>query len=210
MVTLKQALEKKLTPKQLSRLPNAYDKVGTIAVFSDLDPCLKGKETLIAKTLLALHPHLKTVAKKSASQRGKYRTKKVTILAGDRTKTTLYKESGVRLKVNVETCYFSPRLSTERLRIAQQVKKGERILVMFSGVAPYPLVIATHAQPKEIVGVEMNPKAHALAEENLRLNKAVNVRLLQGDVNAVVPLLKEKFDRIVMPLPRGAQAYLHL
>ena len=42
----------------------------------------------------------------------------------------------------MEDCYFSARLSTERKRVADLVKAGENVLVMFSGVEPYVAVIA--------------------------------------------------------------------
>jgi tRNA (guanine37-N1)-methyltransferase len=33
---------------------------------------------------------------------------------------------------------------------------------------------------------------------------------LKGDVKKVVPRIKKKFDRILMPLPKGAENFLHL
>ncbi|MBW2986756.1 class I SAM-dependent methyltransferase family protein, partial [Candidatus Woesearchaeota archaeon] len=116
---------------------------------------------------------------------------------------------GVRLKIDLEKCYFSSRLGTERLRIAKQIKPGEKILVMFSGVAPYPLVIAKNAEPKFIYGIELNPVAHKFAKENIMLNKAQDkITLYKGDVVKVVPNLKQKFDRILMPMPKTALTFL--
>jgi tRNA (guanine37-N1)-methyltransferase len=63
-------------------------------------------------------------------------------LAGKNTKEAVHGENGVQMKVNLEQTYFSAKSAHERLRIAQLVKPGEEILVMFSGVAPYPLVLA--------------------------------------------------------------------
>ena len=76
------------------------------------------------------------------------------------------------------------------------------MLVMFSGCAPYPIVIAKNAKPAEIAAVELNPVAYDYAVENVKLNKANNVTLFEGDVNEVVPILHKKFDRILMPLAR--------
>ena len=72
---------------------------------------------------------------------------------------------------NVEKVYFSPRLATERLRIAKLVKKNESVLVMFSGSGAYPLVIAKNSNPNIIYGIEVNPIAHKYAEQNIFLNK---------------------------------------
>ena len=209
-MNLKNALEKKLTKKQLSLVPKAFDTIGEIAVFSDFPEELEKEEKLIANTLIKINKKIKTVAKKTKEHSGTYRTRKLKIVAGKRTKTTTHKESKVAVKLNIETCYFSPRLSTERERIAKLVKKDESILVMFSGVGIYPLVIEKNANPKEIYSIEINPHAHKFAEENIKLNKAKKIKLFKGDVRKIVPKLKKKFDRILMPLPKSAEEFLDI
>ena len=205
--SFKEALSKKLTKNQLALVPRAFDVVGTIAIFSHLPDELKKKESIIAKTLLEVHSHIKTVAKKVSDHQGTFRTKKVRVLAGQRTKTTTHTESGARIMLNIETCYFSPRLSQERMRIAKQVKDGERVLVLFSGVSVYPLVIAKNSKPLSITAVELNPDAHKFALENIKKNKFEEIiTAIKADVQNVK--LKGKFDRIIMPLPKGAKDYL--
>ncbi len=208
MATLKEALKKKLTEKQAKLVPNSFDVVGDILIFSDFPEELKKKEKIIGQEILKLMKNVKVVCKKTKVHSGVFRTKKVKIMAGERRKTTVHKENNVKVGLNVETCYFSPRLSNERLRIASLVKKGESVLVMFSGVGIYPLVISKNALIKEIYGIEINPFAHKFAEDNLKLNKVSNVKLLLGDVKKIVPKLKKKFDRIVMPLPKSAEEFL--
>lgn len=208
MVTLKESLKKKLTKKQISLVPSSFDVVGDILIFSDFPEELKKKEKIIGETILKLMKNIKVVCKKTKFHSGVFRTKKVKLLAGARRKTTIHKENNVRVKLNVETCYFSPRLSNERLRIAKLVKKGESVLVMFSGITIYPLVISKNTRAKEIYGIEINPAAHKFAEENVKLNKVNNVQLFLGDVKKVAPKLKKKFDRILMPLPKSAEVFL--
>ncbi len=116
----------------------------------------------------------------------------------------------MQLRLNVERVYFSPRLATERKRIAGLVKAGESVLVMFSGCAPYPIVIAKNSKAKEVYGIEINPLACSYAEENAKLNKTNNIRLYCGDVKKIMPKLKKRFDRIVMPLPMGGENYLDI
>jgi tRNA (guanine37-N1)-methyltransferase len=207
MTSLKEALEAKLTKTQLEHLKRAYDVVGSIAILEIPKELLK-KQKVIAEAVLGLHKNVKTVVKKAGIHSGKYRTQKMKILAGEKTKVTEYKENKVRLRLDVEKVYFSPRLSTERLRIANLVKKGESVLVMFSGCAPYPCVLAKNSEPKEIYGIEINPAGHKFAEENVRLNKISNVKLFKGDVRKVVPKLGKTFDRILMPLPKSAEDFL--
>ncbi|MBM3200765.1 methyltransferase domain-containing protein [Candidatus Woesearchaeota archaeon] len=210
MVSLKEALEGELTKKQLSLVPRSFDVVGDVLIFSEFPDGLKKKEKLIGETILRIMKHVKVVCKKTKFHSGVFRTKKVKIIAGEKRKTTLYKENGVRIGLNVETCYFSPRLSNERMRIAELVKKRESVLVMFSGVAPYPLVIAKNSSAKEVYGIEISPFAHKLAEDNIKLNKANNIKLFLGDVKKVIPKLKKKFDRVIMPLPKSAEDFLDI
>ncbi len=205
--TLREGLKNKLTAKELNQAPRSYDLIGDIAVL-EIGPLLQKKEKLIAKTLLSLHTGIKVVCKKAGEHTGVYRTRKLTILAGDNRKETVHKENNVRLKLDIEQCYFSPRLATERLRIAKQVKKNEHVLVMFSGVGPYALVIAKNSCPKLVVGIEKNPAAHAYALQNKLLNKASPVTFYKGDVKKVIPPLHQTFNRIIMPLPKGAENFL--
>ena len=81
---------------------------------------------------------------------------------------------------------------------------------MFSGCGVYPINIAKNTKAKEIYGIEINPVAHEYAEENARLNKTKNIRLFLGNVQKVIPNLDKKFDRILMPLPKGAEKFLGL
>ncbi len=207
---LKDVLKGKLNKKELQLVPSSFDLVGDIAIFNEIPPGLRKKEKLLAETLLKLHKNIMVVCKKAGKYSGKLRTPKLKVLAGEKRKETLHKEAGVLLKLNPETCYFSTRSSTERLRIAGLVKKGESVLTMFSGVSPFPLVISKNSQAKEVYGIELNPIAHKYALENIRINKVGNVTALKGDVRKVMPKLKKKFDRIIMPHPTEADSYLDL
>src|SRR3989344_850172 len=208
MVSLRDSLKGRLSSKELEVLPRAFDIIGNIAIFSEFPKELEKKEKIIGNVLIKLNKNIRTVAKKTKVHGGKYRTKKIKIIAGEDKKETLHKENGAAVKLDVEKCYFSPRLGSERLRIARLVKRGEDILVMFSGVGIYPLVIAKNSDAKEVYGIELNPIAHRYAAENVRLNKTRNVFLIKGDVKKEAAKLKKKFDRIIMPLPKSAGDFL--
>lgn len=206
---LKKNLSNYLTPAELKKLKTAFDRIGTIAIL-EIDEEFEKKEKYIGKALLKLVPSLKTVLKKEGHHEGEFRTQRMKFLAGVDTRETVHRENGVSLVLDVEKVYFSPRLSNERKRIFQQVKKGERVLVMFSGCAPYPCVLAKNSLAKEIYGVEMNTIAHQYAIKNVQVNKLKNVFPYEGDVRSVVPKLKKKFDRIIMPLPKSAEDFLDI
>ena len=81
-------------------------------------------------------------------------------------------------------------------------------LVMFSGCAPYVLVITKNSKPKAVYGVEINKKAHGYALENVKLNRIKNAELFHGDVRKIIPKLRKKFNRILMPLPKTGEDFL--
>ena len=199
---------KKLTTKEINKIPRSFDVIGDILIFSEIPEDLIKKEKEVGNYMISKLKNVKVIARKIGIHKGKYRTRKIKIVAGENRKETIYKENNVRLKLDVEKCYFSPRLSNERIRIAKQIKKNEVILVMFSGIGVSPIVVSKNSKAKEIYGIEINKIAHKYALENLGLNKANNVKFLLGDVKKVVPKLKIKFDRIIMPLPKGAYKYL--
>ncbi|MBT7903373.1 class I SAM-dependent methyltransferase family protein [Candidatus Woesearchaeota archaeon] len=204
---LKDSLKEKLTKEELGFLKTSYDVVGTIAIL-EIDAPLDKKEKIIADEILKTNKNIKTVVKKADKHDGEFRTQKMTYIAGEETLETSYQEHNVRLKLNVEEVYFSPRLSTERKRIYEKITKGEDVLVMFSGCAPYPCVLSKNSSAANILGVEINPVGHKYGIENIKLNKLTNVKLINGDVREIVPKLEEKFDRILMPLPKTAEEFL--
>jgi tRNA (guanine37-N1)-methyltransferase len=202
---LKEALKGKLKDKELELL-RGFDVIGDIAVL-EIPRELEKKKKLIAKTLLELLPYIKVAVKKKGGHVGTFRKQPVEILAGENRKTTVHREFGAEMAMNVETCYFSPRLANERQRIAKLIKPGENVLVMFSGVAPYPLVIAKLSQAYKVYGIEANPAAHKYAVENVKRNKfGHKIILIKGDAGKKIP--KVKFDRIVMPWPQKADEFL--
>ncbi len=218
-ISLNDRLAGFLNTEELALVGRSQEVVGDIMII-EVDERLIGKEKEIASAFLESNKQVNVVVKKSAIHSGQFRTRGVEVLAGEDRKDTTHLESGVRLYLHLEKSYFSARLGSERLRIAKLVKKGERVLVMFSGSAPYPLVLAKHTQASKIVGIELNPDAHAFAVKNREKNKVSSdrVKLINGDVQVEVPRLiahgeeKEggftKFDRVLMPLPKTSEEFL--
>ncbi len=205
---IKEMLKKELTKKELELLPTSFDLVGDVLIFNQFPDELIKKEKIIGNKLLENFKNVKVIAKKTGKYSGTYRTPKLKLMAGQRRKETIHKENGISLKLHPENVYFSARTSTERKRIYQLVRKGEEVLVMFSGIAPLPVVIAKNTDVKEVYGVEINPFGHKYALENIQLNKLKNVKLFLGDVRKVLPEIDKKFDRILMPLPKTAEEFL--
>lgn len=207
---LKEELRPYLSQEELDLLVRSYDVVGDLAIIIIPDE-LVGKQQLIGETVLRINKNVKVVLKRAGEYQGQYRLIPLEIIAGEDRKETMCKENGVRLLLNPETAYYSVRSGSERSRIASLIEEGENVLVMFSGVAPFPLVLSKHSKAGQIVGIEKNPDACMYAEKNRKLNKKLkNVELFCGDVNEVLPALKTTFDRILMPLPKSADQFLEL
>jgi tRNA (guanine37-N1)-methyltransferase len=208
-LSLKEALAKKLKPKELELAITSYNVLGDVAVI-EVPEELKGKEKLIAETLLKTNKKLKTVLKKSGVTTGEFRVHPVKFLAGEKKTTALYKESGCQFKVSLGQVFFSVRLAKERMRIAKLIKKGETVAVLFAGVGPFAIVFAKNSPLSKALAVELNPTAIKEMQENIKLNKvSAKVEAFEGDVKDVVPnQLKGLCDRAVMPLPKGGESFL--
>ena len=93
--------------------------------------------------------------------------------------------------------------------MVSKVNCGDSILVMFSGVGPYPIRMAKKDKSIQTLAIELNLDAHNYCIENIHLNKvSEQVRAIQGDVREVSMELDEVYDRVLMPLPMGAHNFL--
>ncbi|MFH1290810.1 MAG: methyltransferase domain-containing protein [Nanoarchaeota archaeon] len=184
-----------------------YDVIGNVVIVKfKREEKLKDKKKW-AEKFLKEHKQVRTVLKEGKFK-GRLRTKSTKHVAGERTKEVLYRENGCLFRFNVDTCYFSPRLSTERKELAGKVKKGEDVLVMFGGVAPFAVVMSKMSKARRVVSVEISRACNKYAKENIKRNKLMNVEVIQGDVRKRVPEVKEKFDRVVMARPRLRDSFL--
>lgn len=210
VMKLKEFLEGKVKKEALLKMPGSYNVIGDILIFNAFPNELNKYQKTIGNNILKFYKNIKVVAIKTRKVSGRFRLQKLKIIAGSNRKETIHKENGIKIKLDVEKCYFSPRQSTERLRIARLVKLGETVLVAFSGTAAYPLVIAKNSKAKAIYAIELNKIAHKYAEENIKLNKMNNIFLYNGDVKKMLPKINKKFDRLLLPLPKTSENYLKL
>ena len=183
------------------------DVLGNIALlkFDRKDSMAKKKKE--AEKILKNMKSVSTVLEKTGKFSGRLRTLKTKHLSGIRTTEAKYKENGCEFLFDIEKCYFSPRLSSERMEVAKMVKKKEKVLVLFAGVGPFAITIAKIAKPRRIVSVELGKECNKYALENVKRNK-VNVEIVQGDVRKKLPGMKDKFDRIVMARPNLEDSFL--
>lgn len=190
----------------------SFNVLGNVAIvnFPDNTKLLDKKN--FAKDIMNNNKMIKTVLEKSGRFSGRLRKMETKYILGEKNKEVLYKENNCSFRFNVDTTYFSPRLSNERKEIALAIKENSSVLVMFAGVAPFSIVIAKNSKPKEIYSNELNREANKYALLNAELNGVRNkINFVNGDIKKVAFKLKEqgkKFDFIVMPRPNLRESFL--
>jgi tRNA (guanine37-N1)-methyltransferase len=193
---------------ELSSFESGIDVIGDIAIVK-LRQGSEGKEGALAEAILTEMKSVRCVYGQAGGIEGDFRLRKLRHLGGEKRTMTVHKENGIRLKLDVETSYFSPRLSTERLRIADRVGEGEKVLNMFAGVGPYSILIA---KKTKVWSCELNAAAFKFHVENNKLNKVErNIQMIEGDAMALPERLKGEgmFDRVLMPHPSQSNLFLH-
>lgn len=206
---LKEAVVGILSEKEISELYGAFDQIGNIIILRIPDSLLPKKKT-IGETLLKKVKTAKSVFYQSSPVEGDFRIRNLELLAGEDETETEYKEHGCRFKVDVEKAFFSPRLSTERERIANIIKDGEIVINMFGGVGMFS-IIAAKKKKCTVYNIDINPYAIDLCKKSIGLNKLKGqVESIIGDASKIIEeRLIDKGDRVLMLLPERSDEFLN-
>ena len=181
----------------------SYERVGDVAVVDEDDP---DRAERVAEAVVESDLPVDAVLNRASKVKGQERVRDWEVLAGDGTET-VHREYGCEYLVDLTEAFFSPRLATERHRVAEQVEAGEHAFDMFAGVGPFVVPFARRGAT--VVGADVNPEAIAYLRENARRNGvAERVTAIEGDVRAVVPDYGGWADRVVMNLPHSADEFL--
>jgi tRNA (guanine37-N1)-methyltransferase len=207
---LKKTLGSLLTTKESDELISAFDQIGDIIIVRIPDLLLP-KKKLIGETLLEQVKNAKSIFHQSSSVEGTFRTRDLEIIAGDDKTETEYKEFGCRFIVDVRKAFFSPRLSSERIRIAELVNDGEVIVNMFGGIGMFS-IIAAKKKKCTVYNIDINPDAAKFCQKNIEINKlAGNVISIHGDaIDVIKNQLENKSNRTLMLLPEKSDEFLNL
>ncbi|WP_435179583.1 class I SAM-dependent methyltransferase [Halorussus sp. AFM4] len=207
------------TPADILGYEPTYERLGDIVILDEDDP-ERARE--IADAVMASDLPVAGVVNRASKVKGELRVRDWEVLVGEGTET-VHREYGNEFLVDVAEVYFSPRLATERHRVAEQVEAGERAFDMFAGVGPFVVPFAERGA--EVVGVDLNERAIAYLRENARRNGVADrVTAIHGDVRDVVagpsrpeggdgvgevaPDYADWADRVVMNLPHSADEFL--
>lgn len=186
-------------------LPNSYDIIGDVALVKLPEVLLPYKER-IGEAMMEVSPGIRAVMS-DEGVKGEFRIRKLEKIAGEGTSETIHKEFGTSIFTDPSLVYFNPRLAGERARTALQVKKGEVIIDMFAGVAPFPVVISKLANPRMIYAIDLNPEAERFMKRNIELNNSECIVPITGDAREIVKDLPPA-DRIIMNLPQSSEEFL--
>lgn len=188
----------------------AFEIIGKILIIREV----VDKKTLkeFAKEKMNKHSYINTVVVQTSKIQGQERRRNLKHLMGENTFATIYKEHGNSFYVDLEKAFFSPRLSYERQRIVNLVKKNEKILNFFAGVGPFGISIASKHSDCEVHSIEINEFAYQYLCKNIELNKCQDrVFPHLGDAFEIVPgKFSNQVDRILLPLPMEADKALPL
>jgi len=206
---LKAVLKGKGKLDALDSSSGTYDLIGDIAVLRAIDNS-EADFHVVANAVLQAHKNVKTVLLQVGGVAGEFRLRSLEWLLGEKKTETVHGEWGCKYKVDLETCYFSPRLSFERMRVASLVKPHETVVNMFAGVGCFSVLMVRLGRAQIVYSIDINPSAVKYLQENARLNRVeAQVVSIQGDVkDIIVKHLGNIADRVVMPLPEKAFEYL--
>jgi len=207
---LKLLLMRRLQPQELNLVFKSYDVVGDIAIIR-VPQTLKPRSQIVAEAIMQTHKNVRTVLLQTSPVLGDFRLRQLEWVSGERKTTTVHKESGCLFEVDLKRCYFSPRLSFERRRVASLVQPHEIVVNMFAGVGCFSIVMAKHSKVDRVFSIDVNPVAFEFMLRNVRLNRVQNeVVPFLGDAKKVVTeKLSRVADRVLMPLPEKAYEYLY-
>lgn len=211
-MALRQKMRGIVPDELLERVPTSFEIIGSrdgAVAIVEIPPELERYKYSIARAIVELNKHVRAVLRRVGGRTGEYRLYNYEMLIEGPTEV-LHKEHGYYIKVDPTKVYFSSRDQTDRLDVARRVGEGERVLYLFAGAGPYAVAISKLARPGLIVAVELNPWGFKYMVENFRINRMRNAVAVHGDVAVVAPLLRRKFDRVIMTLPLGARSYLPL
>ncbi|AXR80810.1 class I SAM-dependent methyltransferase [Natrarchaeobaculum sulfurireducens] len=211
--------ETQTRPADILGYEPSYERLGEAALL-DEDDDERARE--IADAIVASDLPLETVLNKASKIKGETRVRDWEVLAGEDTEV-VHREYGCEFALDLAEVYFSPRLATERHRVAEQVGKrrhsvddergngpqgeSEHVFDMFAGVGPFVVPFATRGA--ECVGVDVNETAIEYLRENaLRNGVEDRITAIHDDVREVAPAYEGWADRIVMNLPHSADDFL--
>jgi len=186
-----------------------YEIIGDIAIIDkdifEKKNCKIDNKT-VANAILKVHPNIKTVLNTLTHVIGEYRTREFEVIAGEKRYDTVHKEYGCQYMVDLSKVYFTPRLSTERMRVLSYIHKDDMVVDMFAGVGPYSILIAKKKGTK-VIAIDKNSYAIEFLKKNAILN-SVELDIIEGDAKKIANMFLNSANHVIMNLPHNANEFL--
>jgi tRNA (guanine37-N1)-methyltransferase len=207
------ARETQTMPADVLGFEPSYERLGDLVIVDEDDP---GRARDLAEAIIESALPVRAVLNRASKIQGEKRVREWEVLvdttsddreSGRGPTETVHREFGCEFALDLATVYFSPRLATERHRVAEQVTADERVFDMFAGVGPYAVPIARRGA--EVVATDINETAIGYLRENAERNGVgERVTATCGDVRDVAIDYEGWADRVVMNLPHSADEFL--
>jgi tRNA (guanine37-N1)-methyltransferase len=195
--------ETQTTPADVLGVAPSYERLGDIVILDEDDP---DRAREVADAIVSSDLRATTVANRASKVTGEFRVREWDVLVGEST-ATVHREYGHEFALDIAEVYFSPRLATERHRVVEQVRDGERVLDMFAGVGPFAIPMA--ARGADVVACDRNPAAVEYLRENAQRNGVeARVTAVEADARNLTADYAGWADRVIMNLPHTAGAFL--
>lgn len=207
--SIQEALQGKIPPHLYMYLPHSMDVIGRVAIIQ-IPPQLENYEVLVGEAIIEIHKNVNTVLVKKGAISGAFRLRNFKIIAGIGVTETEYREHGCIFHLDPTKVYFSPRLSQERWRIAQQVRKEETVIDMFAGVGPFSILIGKKCSNVRIFAIDINLDAFNYLKRNIIANRLHDqIFPLFGDARKIIERNYVGIaDRVIMNLPEQSIKYI--
>ena len=203
--SIKKTLSRILPSGVVSRLPEKWEKIGTVVTIKLPDE-LKQYQKIIGKAYAEVLD-CTTVLNDVGGISGVYRMPVVEVISGSSMTETIHTENGIRFKFDPQKIMFSSGNMAERRRMATISNPHETVIDLFAGIGYFTLPLAVYSKPNKVFACEINPIAYQYLCVNVVLNHVTDiVEPLLGDNRDIAP--KDCADRVIMGYLKEPQVFL--
>ena len=193
--SIKKTLSLVLPSGVVSRLPDKWEKIGTVVTIRLPDE-LRRYQEIIGKAYAEVLD-CTTVLNDVGGISGVYREPFVEVISGSSMTETIHTENGIRFKLDPQKIMFSSGNMRERQRMATISNRHETVVDLFAGIGYFTLPMAVYSKPKMVFACEINPLAYRYLRANVVLNHVTDiVEPLLGDNRKIAP--KDCADRVIL------------
>jgi len=205
LAQIKKTLSLYIPPEMISRLPDKWEKIGTVVTLR-LPQELQQQQEVIGK-VYAKVLGCTTVLNERGGISGVYREPAVEVIFGSPMTETIHTENDIRFRLDPQKIMFSSGNLAERKRMATIAKTNETVVDLFAGIGYFTIPMAVYSKPKKIFACEINQLAYTFLCKNIVLNHVSSiVEPLFGDNRTTAP--KDCAERVILGFLKNPHLFL--